>query len=149
MRESFHQAFWDSLVDDLRLATPCYVRALRVLGEIRDGISELAGGEAGAMAEAVDLEHMRRRAEQGLYGWESCRRLVGAIAGVIRRVQAPRREGETREGWAKVEAGMAGMGEEEQARAFCRALEFLLERVNAMRIDAANARFVRTDCRSF
>ena len=29
---------------------------------------------------------------------------------------------------------------EEQPRAFCDALEFLLERVNAIRIDAANAR---------
>ena len=144
MRESFHQAFWDSLVDDLRLATPCYVRALRVLGEIRDGISELAGGESGVIAEAVDLEHIRRQAEQGLYGWESCSRLVDAVAAVIRRVQAPRREGETREGWLRVQAEMAGAAEQERPRAFCRALEFLLDRVNAMRIDAANARYVRS-----
>jgi hypothetical protein len=144
MRETFHRAFWDSLVDDLRLTTPCYVRALRVLGEIRDGISELAGGESGVIAEAVDLEHIGRQAEQGLYGWESCSRLVDAVAAVIRRVQAPRREGETREGWLRVQAEMAGAAEQERPRAFCRALEFLLDRVNAMRIDAANARYVRS-----
>ena len=35
---------------------------------------------------------------------------------------------------------MVAATSEEQARAFCNALEFLLDRVNAMRIDAANAR---------
>jgi hypothetical protein len=34
---SFHQAFWDSLVDDLRLVTLCYAL---VLAKIRDRISD-------------------------------------------------------------------------------------------------------------
>ena len=71
IRESFHQAFLDSLVDDLRLAAPCYVRVLRVLGEIQDGISDVAGSrEAGRIAEAVDLDLIRQQAEAGAYGWD-------------------------------------------------------------------------------
>ena len=34
IRDSFHRAFWDSLVDDLKLETPCYARVLRVLAEV-------------------------------------------------------------------------------------------------------------------
>ena len=141
IREPFHQAFWDSLVDDLRLATPCYARVLRVLAEIRDGIRELAGSrEAGGVGEAVDLDFIRQQAEAGLYTWDSCRRLVAAVVGVIERVQAARRDEETRARWKQVEQGMHDASAEGRPRALCGALEFLLERVNAMRIDAANAR---------
>jgi hypothetical protein len=141
IRESFHQAFWDSLVDDLRLATPCYVRVLRVLAEIRDGISELAGSlQSGAIAEAVDLDFIKQQAEAGLYGWESCKNLVASIVAVIKRVQAPKRDNETDAKWKENAKMMQEASADEQPRALCKALEFLLDRVNAMRIDAANAR---------
>jgi hypothetical protein len=44
------QAFWKSLVDDLLLAPPCYVRVLRVLSEIRAGNSDLGGARWSIMA---------------------------------------------------------------------------------------------------
>jgi len=141
IRESFHQAFWDSLVDDLKLASPCYVRVLRVLAEIRDGINDLAGSkESGSISEAVDLEFIKQQAELGLYGWDNCMRLIGSIVAVIQRVQAPKRDDETRARWKQVGQAMQEATGEDQPRAFCKALEFLLDRVNAMRIDAANAR---------
>eukprot|EP00291_Cryptomonas_curvata_P026192 CAMPEP_0172174800 /NCGR_PEP_ID=MMETSP1050-20130122/13871_1 /TAXON_ID=233186 /ORGANISM="Cryptomonas curvata, Strain CCAP979/52" /LENGTH=643 /DNA_ID=CAMNT_0012846827 /DNA_START=422 /DNA_END=2354 /DNA_ORIENTATION=- len=141
IRESFHQAFWDSLVDDLKLASPCYVRVLRVLAEIRDGINDLAGSkESGSISEAVDLEFIKQQAEQGLYGWDNCMRLIGSIVAVIQRVQAPKRDDETRARWKQVGQAMQEAAGADQPRAFCKALEFLLDRVNAMRIDAANAR---------
>ena len=43
IRDSIQRAFWDSHVDDLQLAIPCYARVLRVLAEIRDGIADLWG----------------------------------------------------------------------------------------------------------
>jgi hypothetical protein len=143
IRQSFHQAFWDSLVDDLKLSPPCYVRVLRVLAEIRDGVADLAGSSewAGRIAEAVDLGFIKQQAELGLYGWDSCMRLIGCILAVIQRVQAPRRDDETTARWKQVGQAMQEATADEQPRAFCKALEFLLDRVNAMRIDAANARY--------
>lgn len=143
IRESFHQAFWDSLVDDLKLAVPCYVRVLRVLGEIRDGINDLAGSrESGSITEAVDLGFIREQAEAGLYGWGSCMGLIAAIVKVVQKVQAPKRDEETKAKWTEVGAQMQAADADAQARprSLCKALEFLLDRVNAMRIDAANAR---------
>ena len=141
IRESFHQAFWDSLVDDLKLAVPCYVRVLRVLAEIRDGINDLAGSrESGSISEAVDLDFIKQQAEAGLYGWDNCKNLIAGIVHVIQRVQAPKRDEETKAKWKEISHAMNDAAREEQHRAFCRGLEFLLDRVNAMRIDAANAR---------
>jgi len=141
IRESFHQAFWDSLVDDLRLATPCYVRVLRVLSEISDGIKDLSGSrEEDSISEIVDLDHIKVQAEQGLYGWDSCLGLISNIVTVVQRVQAPKRDEETKAKWKQTEQRMRDASDEEHPRAFCKALEFLLDRVNAMRIDAANAR---------
>lgn len=141
IRESFHQAFWDSLVDDLKLSSPCYVRVLRVLAEIRSGINDLAGSrESGHLSEAVDLDFIKQQAEKGLFGWENCTRLIGSIVQVIQLVQAPKRDEETKLKWQDVTKAMMEADVAEQPRSFCQALEFLLDRVNAMRIDAANAR---------
>jgi hypothetical protein len=141
IRESFDQAFWDSLVDDLRLATPRYVRVLRALAEIRDGINDMAGSrEAGSMAEAVDLDFIKQQAEAGLFTWDSCRRLVGSVVEVVQRVQAPKRDEETKRWWEQIDQEMQDASAEEQPLAFSKALEFLLNRVDAMRIDAARAR---------
>ena len=75
-----------------------------------------------------------------MYKWSSCTSLIEGIVTVVQRVQAPKRDKETKEKWSDVKAGMVAVAKEEQPRAFCKALEFLLDRVNAMRIDAANAR---------
>jgi hypothetical protein len=117
------------------------VRVLRVLAEIRDGIKDLAGSrEAGAVDEAVDLDFIKQQAEAGLYDWTSCTKLVSSIVEIIQRIQAPKRDDETKAKWTEVSAAMQAATMEEHPRAFCKALEFLLDRVNAMRIDAANAR---------
>jgi len=123
------------------LATPCYVRVLRVLAEIKDGIADLAGHrEAGAICEAVDLDFIKKQAEMGLYGWNSCTALIVSIVEIIQRTQAPKRDGETRDRWLLLQATFQVTAELERPRVFCKSLEFLLDRVNAMRIDAANAR---------
>jgi hypothetical protein len=142
---SFSQAFWDSLADDLRLDSPCFVRVLRVLREVRDGLVDLAAQRACVVAqvsELIDLEHIGRQAELGIYGWDSCMGLVAGVTDVVRRMQAPRRDAETRSLWAVVDSDMraADGAPDARAGALCRALAFLLGRINMMRIDAANAR---------
>jgi hypothetical protein len=140
IREGFHQAFWDSLADDLKLEIPCYVRVLRVLSEIRDAIVDLAGSrESDAIKEIIDIGFIKTQAEQGAFGWDSCKHLVGGVVSVIQRVQAPHRDTETREKWMVVGSSMLNP-DISQAGVFCKALEFLLDRVNALRIDAANTR---------
>ena len=140
INQSFHQAFWDSVVDDLKLDPPCYVRVLRVLVEVRDGISQLAASvESSLIAEIIDLDLMKQQASQGTT-WESSMSFIGAIVGVILRVQAPQRGEETSGKWNDLHKVMLKAEPEEKPSLFCNALEFLLNRVNVMRIDAANAR---------
>jgi hypothetical protein len=114
---------------------------LRVLAEIKDGIADLAGHrESGAICEAVDLDFIKKQAEMGLYGWNSCTALIVSIVQIIQRTQAPKRDGETRDRWLLLQATFQVTAELERPRVFCKSLEFMLDRVNAMRIDAANAR---------
>ena len=135
VRESFHKSFWESLIVDLELSPPCYVRLLRVLIEVRDGLIEVAPpSEAARAAELLDMQIIKQQADAGVYDWAGCNALVASVAVVIRRAQSPRRDVEAAEKWTVVV--QAGEG----PKAVCLGLEFLLDRVNTLRIDAANTR---------
>jgi hypothetical protein len=64
------------------------------------------------------------------------------MVGVLERMQAPRRDKETKKQWEEMQGCMLAAEAEEGERpgAFCKALEFVLDRVNSIRIDAANTR---------
>ena len=141
IRESFHQAFWDSLADDFKLSPPCYVRAIRVLREIRDGISDVAGqGSVCDIIAVIDLDFINTRAVDAAFEWDDFKTLIGGVVGIIGRIQAPARDAETQTLWRVVGTRMLTCHEEDKPQTVCKALEFLLDRVNALRIDAANVR---------
>ena len=142
IRESFHRAFWDSLVDDLNLPTPCYVRVLRVLAEIRDGIADLTGSRENNnnISEIIDTDFIKTRVESGAFAFVDAAGLMRSVVGVITRVQSPKRDEETKTAWAPLDSRIATATIHDGSRVLCDCLEFLLNRVNAMRIDAANAR---------
>ena len=134
------QAFWDSLADDLRLERPCYERVFRVLAEIRDGIRDLAGcRQSDAISNAIDIDFIRSQVDSAAFDWDSCKRLIGSVVSIIKSIQAPKRDTETHERWVTVAESMLEVNVD-QPRILCKALEFILDRVNVMRIDAANAR---------
>jgi len=134
-----------------------------VLEEIRSAINDVAGSrEQGCMDEIMDLDHIKSQVEQGLFSWSSCTALVDnivkvcapymilactgltppACVQVIMRVQAPKRDEETKalakENASRMKA--VDLSPQERPKAFCKALDMLLARVNVMRIDACNAR---------
>jgi hypothetical protein len=145
IREQFHAAFWASLVDDLRASPPIYSRVARVLGEVRDGLADLVCASY-RIHEVVDVERITAAARAPGFAWAEqwggCRALVDEIVFVIRKSQAPKRDAELDAAFVPVRAGMAAAAEGamEHPVALCKALEFLLARVNLMRIDAANMR---------
>ncbi len=137
------QAFWLSLQDDLQLARPCYARVIRVLVEIRNGISEVGGAiESAAIKEIIDVEFIEGKANAGAFEWRDCQNLVRMIVDVIRRVQSPRRDADLTEKFNQTKADLVSADSDVLVRPqmFCKALEFALDRVNLIRIDSANAR---------
>ena len=140
IRESFHRAFWESLVDDLKLEPPEYSRLVRVLRESSEGIRDLAGTglECLALIEMGPVEALLGDRKPIDAVWDDlCTTLRGFVT-VIERVQAPKRDAQTRAQWLPVhEALQAGT---DKPRAACTAVELLLSLVNIMRVDAANAR---------
>jgi hypothetical protein len=143
VRDAFHQAFWTSLESDLRLAQPTYKRVLRILHEVRDGVAELAGGvHAVQIRELVDSELLVQKIQEKALDWTDVRQLLTGIFEIIKKVQCSRRDIETLTMWMEKKEALdtASIEIETQPTAFCKTLEFLLGRVNAMRLDAANAR---------
>jgi hypothetical protein len=153
MRASFHAAFWASLVSDLRLSVPCYFRVVRVLTEIRDGFSELAVGTemAVCIAKVIDVDAIKEATSVAsknlsLLPWGECVQLLSGIIDVVKRMQAPRRDAETRLRWGPLFTSLEGAAETPalQPQAFCNALEFVLDRLNTIRVDCANVRLRKT-----
>jgi hypothetical protein len=153
MRASFHAAFWASLVSDLRLSAPCYFRVVRVLKEIRDGISELALGTemAVCIAKVIDVDAITEATNVAsknlsLLPWDGCVQLLSGIIDLVKRMQAPRRDTETRLKWGPLFTSLEGAAETPalQPQAFCNALEFVLDRLNTIRVDGANVRLRKT-----
>ena len=141
IRESFHRAFWDSLADDLRLDEPCYTRVLRVLSEVRDGLREVANGSlTGLIDGAIDIDFITTRVGLGALPWSDVKDLVGGVVGVMKRLQAPARDADMTARWRTVGARILGATPDVQPQVLCSTLEFLLDYVNLLRIDAANTR---------
>ena len=134
------QAFWDSLLDDVKLSPPCYVRVIRVLVEIRDGVVDVAGSrEADAVRGAIDIGFIKHQVDEGAYEWNDFKHLIKAVVSIVRRVQAPKRDAELQARWVVIETSMTGL-DIDQPRVICNSLEFLLDRINVLRIDSANNR---------
>lgn len=142
LKDKFTAAFWDTLVDDLTLEKACYTRVLRVLAEIRVGIHDLAPTEVKAcVCELINLPVIEAAVESGNHSMTDSKILITGIVAVIQRVQMLERENETRTLWAPISKSMDDLSQsKELPRAVVKGLEFLLERVNVMRIDAANKR---------
>ncbi|EKX51596.1 hypothetical protein GUITHDRAFT_102857 [Guillardia theta CCMP2712] len=140
VRESFKVAFWDSLVDDLRLTPPCYVRVLKVVGEVRDGMIDLSPSRSKELKEKIDTAYWQEQIESGALDWSSCVSLIEGMLGIAMEMQEPSRKQETQAGWKALEEELRAGTPEDQPTLFCKALEYVLGRVNVMRVDAANAR---------
>jgi hypothetical protein len=139
VRKSFHQAFWDTLALDI--GKSIYVRVINVLIEVRNGIVDVASAAvATSCAEVLDLELIQQQIDAGMCNWDSCAGLIASVVALIRRAQSPRRDTETAERWAALQEEMSVATDDLRPVVLCHGLEFLLDRVNALRIDAANTR---------
>ena len=141
VRDEFHRAFWESLVDDVRLSPPCYARVIRVLDEIRNGISDLSESSFELAQDVLDTSHIQAKIQANAFEWDDSKKLIQDTYTIITRIQAPRRDEETEILSKEVmDVLNAANTNQEKATSFTKALEFLLNRVNICRIDAANSR---------
>ena len=123
----------------MKLEPHCYVCVIRVLEEICNGILDLRADSG--IHEVVDLAFVKQQAEAGLYTWARTQKLLAGIVSIIEHIQMLKRDSGTKTMWEVLQAvDIEGAEEAPPSRALCNQLEFLLNRVNVLRIDAANAR---------
>ena len=138
MRETFHKAFWESLTDDLKLMVPCYVRVLRVLKEVQEGVNEM--NNRSGIEEIIDMDLIKQRTDNGTYTAQDGMNLVVTTTRIMLDMQGASRKAQTEERFAALQATIGAAAPDKWAEMLVKGLEFLMDRLNAMRIDAANAR---------
>ncbi len=141
------QVFWDNLTRDLLLSPPCYVRVIGVLDSVREGIHEVSADQHSEIDGIIDISLIKQQVKNGAFDWNSCTRLVHSVVSVIERIQESRRAEQTSEMYALVRAEMEHVTFSSSAgtsefwpHVLCKALDFLVNRISALRIDAANCR---------
>lgn len=140
VRESFKVAFWNSLVDDLRISPPCYTRVIRVLGEVREALIDLKPSLGAQLREKIDTTYFTQLVEMGSIDWPACVAILDGVISTLIGMQEPQRRQETESKWEEMKRRMQSCTTEQQPEAFCKSLEYVLARVNATRVDEANRR---------
>jgi hypothetical protein len=136
-------SFYDMLLDDLRSDQPSFMEAIRVMNAIRDGFCEFLTPDSALHAEAHALIDMASIIESGLLlSREAGVRLFDDIVALMRQVQTQARSDETQERWELLRNDLLTTASEQTTEIVCNILKFLHSRIDAMRIDAANARIV-------
>ncbi len=115
---------------------------IRVLREVRDGIAEVGTARyAAEIKETIDLELIDQRISSRAFSWTDCRNLITGVVSIIRRIQAPARDASLKAGWDELRVAMEATNVFD-ALNLVASLKFLLDRLNFLRVDAANARYV-------
>ena len=143
INELFNQSFWNTLEDDLKLETPSYVRILKVLQEIRDGLNIMHGcSRIEHMLHVVNIDYIRQKLEANTYTWNNCNDLILSIVNVIQHTESPQRKQNTTEKWTLIKQELTDAYENisNQPVIFCKTLKFLFDSVNNIRFDVANYR---------
>ena len=138
------QAFYDSLVGDLTLHIPCFVRVIRVLREVRDSIMIVEVGSfryAQEIKDILDIELVDQRISSNAFTWADCRNIISGVALIIRQIQSPARDDSFKASWNELRVAMEAT-DVFDVLILVAALKFMMDRVNFLRIDAANARYV-------
>jgi hypothetical protein len=149
VRETFERAFWGSLAEDLSCQPPMHDRVLSVFREVRVGIEGLSQGhpEQAKIGELIDTETIAARLKQPDIDFGVVVELVDEVVEMLLsmhdRMRCKELREVTQETWVEVRASMQAASTEGQmvkARAMCAALEFLLSRVHAARVEVANSK---------
>jgi hypothetical protein len=143
IKEAFNAAFWASLVDDMLLEVPYYGRVLRVLCEVRDFIADLGMGRFRQnIYDVIDIELIQSRIAANALHWQEVVAMVSDVVVIVTRLHPPARVSLTEEKWCILRQAMQDATDSaKQPVVFCKALEFLLNSVEALRIDEANSRY--------
>lgn len=137
-----NDGFWGSIANELQIEVPCYVKPLRVLAEIRDGIVETSGqAQETAIKNIIDVDHIKARIDVNAFNWTDVITLGTEVVRIIKRVQAPSRDIQFRDMWSAV---LVTLGDAytvpQQAVASANMLRVISEMIGYMRIDASNTR---------
>jgi len=136
------------LLEDMIGEKPIYVRGLSVLKEIKSGVQSLCAGqeEERKIVEIINIEAIGNSLEQNGLAHEGTVMLIDSIVEVLLSIHGNIKGGsaecqETLSKWQNMRENLVPRHAKDHtamARAMCETLEFLTDRVHAIRVDNAN-----------
>ena len=134
LRKESAQAYWRSLLDELRLAPPLFVSARRVIEHLRIGLQQHT-------TESVDdvfsqTQRIQEQALNGVLNLDTVKNFITSVFGIIQKIQYPSRDEESLVQWNMfIQTPYTAVDE-----CFCHGIEFLANRLDTIHVDYTNSR---------
>ncbi|EKX31669.1 hypothetical protein GUITHDRAFT_122130 [Guillardia theta CCMP2712] len=139
VRNAFREAFWESLVDDMRLQPPVYCRVIKVLGDILNGYTEIVPSERALMMDIVNLQLIQERVASDSLGWADTVALIRLLAGKVHDLDGfKEREVEHMKRWGEIDASMDTAPAVQHPGIIGGSLCLILDGLNLARVHSAN-----------
>ncbi|KAL3687836.1 hypothetical protein R1sor_014145 [Riccia sorocarpa] len=147
IRETMEAAFWDGVIHDLLQYPPDYARVISLVGEIRTEFENIVPDNwKQDLFESMDLELLSQILESGSNDFEYLRRLLDYASGLILKLGAPVRDGETKAAHQSlltglsIAAGADGATQRAFADALVQGLRFIFEQLQVLKKDISSSR---------
>ncbi|KAL2629943.1 hypothetical protein R1flu_014629 [Riccia fluitans] len=147
IRETMEAAFWDGVIHDLLRSPPDYARVVSLVGEIRMEFENIIPDKwKQDLFESMDLELLSQILESGSNDFEYLRRLLDYASGLILKLGAPVRDGETKAAHQSLLTGLSmaagadGATQRAFADALVKGLRFIFEQLQVLKKDISSSR---------
>ena len=139
--EALMEDFWNEAKEPAESATPNYSRICFMLEDIKHRLLECTpSGLEVDVNEALDMDFIKEQSRAGRYGWDQWCKVMEAVFKLVQRVVVPECLEATKEKWHERVCKMqeAAGAPEQQPRALCDVLRFLMECVEKTIVDQLN-----------
>ncbi|KAH8510054.1 hypothetical protein H0E87_007832 [Populus deltoides] len=147
VRETMEAAFWDSVMESMKQDEPKYDRVVQLVGEVRDGIQELAPESwKQEIVEAIDLDLLSQVLKSGNLDIGYCGKILEFAIVTLQKLSSPAQEDVMKALHQKLlkELTETCQTQDESKRphiaAMIKGLRFVLEQIQALKQEISKVR---------
>lgn len=138
-KNAMKNAFWESVIQDLTSLPPKFGRVLRILCQVRNGISVILPEiSKNKLDEIIDENFIQDQVDHGVYEWKNFINLLHNIVFIIHSVQIPQQQTKLMEEWTVIKKTFDETDLSIDYKIICNGLKFILNQTNIARIDYGN-----------
>lgn len=141
VKKLFSDAFWNSIVDDLKHTPVQYSRVVNCIDEIKDGIKDVCPDPTVEVSSHLsNIDSFKHRIVTEALSLVECIPVLDSLYVVIAGMHTDSRKADMEAKWKNMDSLLLGSQEQDLPTNFIAYMKFLLEEINLVRLDAANKR---------